>query len=123
MRPTSKKNLFLIGTLLLSCMSKGYAQYTISGATQVLTGISYAPYSISGGPTSTADHWCVTAGTLNGTNNTCMPNQNAPSISVTWYANGILSYYVGNSTTPAATLSVTAYSVTNNIQTNPNAEF
>jgi RHS repeat-associated protein len=117
------KKTFLTGLVLLACLSVVHAQYTITGFTPVVTAQSFAPYTISGGSWSTADHWSCTNCTLNGTGNSSVANNGTPNVSAIWSASGTLSYYSGNNPTPVATYNVTAYAVTNNIEMNANAEF
>ena len=96
------KKAFLTGLILLFCLEGVYSQYSIIGFSPVLTGQTYAPYTITGGSWSTADHWSCTACTLNGTGNSSVPNNGTPNVSVVWGGSGTLSYYSGNNPTPVA---------------------
>ena len=81
------------------------------------------PIRSAAGPWSTADKWCASTGTINGTSNSCVNNNGTPNVSVTWSSSGTLSYYLNGTGSPVATLAVSAYSITNNITGNANAEF
>jgi uncharacterized protein (TIGR02594 family) len=91
--------------LLLSVTS--HAQ-SISGATCVVGGGYYGPYTINGVSWSSADKWCVTGGSINGSS--CINNNGAPSIGITWnpgMTSGTVSYYhPASAATPIATLTV-----------------
>ncbi|HXB36050.1 MAG TPA: DUF6443 domain-containing protein [Puia sp.] len=117
------KKAFLTGLVLLVCLSEVCSQYSITGFTPVVSAQTFAPYTITGGSWSTADHWTCTNCSLNGTGNTSVPNNGTPNVSVNWSNSGTLSYYSGNNPTPVATYNVTAYVITDNIETNPNQEF
>jgi RHS repeat-associated protein len=119
------KKIYVGGLLLFISLPWCQAQYHITGFTPVITGVSYGPYTISGGTTSTADHWCATNGTINGTGNSCVANNGTPNVSVIWNGsgNGTLSYYQGSSTTPVVTYAVADYTVINYTEQNGTANF
>jgi RHS repeat-associated protein len=113
--------VFFVSTFQLA------AQYQITGNTCVLSGPYYGPYTITGGSWSTADKWCVSGGTINVTGNSCIFNNGAPSIGVTWNAGvttGSISYFHNGTGAPVATLAVSVIDNTiSNPQGNPASSF
>lgn len=108
-----KKILFIAALLITLVRLEGYTQYSITGATCVLSGpYPYTPYQINGdiGPNAGAgDKWCITNGTINGSS--CYINPGSPNTgSVVWNSvasTGTISYYrPASASTPVATLTV-----------------
>src|SRR6185312_1043245 len=103
------KKICFFGILTILSISTAYSQYSITGYSSVFQGVYYAPYTISGGPLSTSDHWTVTGGTINNTSNTTINNNGTPSIGITWNSGvttGTVSYYVTGNSTPVVTYTV-----------------
>jgi RHS repeat-associated protein len=117
--PTSiLKKITMVCFITVMLISKVNAQSILGFNTCVPPGAYLGPYTITGVNWSTADKWCVTGGTINNTGNSCMNNNGAPSIGITWNSGittGTVAYYLTGATNPVTTLTVHMLPLDNSI--------